>query len=308
MVQDQLVEYISSQMAAGVSRDTIKNTLTGAGWQAADVEDTLKKVESTKTSQPITTPSTAATVATSAKPLGPQTIKMSDLISTSDPVMSSGAATSTKPSSISSSSVSSSQKVFTGASPVQVKPGATSYTAAGFSDKPRSSHGALITEIILGVLVVGIGALAGYLYFQNNTLNAQVAAANTTNGSSAQQLVTLQKSSQASTTAMQSQIATLSNNNSELQAELSFYAVPPNTSSGVTSTATLNGTLSGGGKLPYLITATYGAKIYISNSKDASVTLELAPIAANSSTASFTGIYLPGADSMTLTAVNGTSL
>jgi uncharacterized protein Smg (DUF494 family) len=45
MVQDSLVEYISSQMKAGISRDAIKASLVGAGWQAADVEDTLKKVE-----------------------------------------------------------------------------------------------------------------------------------------------------------------------------------------------------------------------------------------------------------------------
>jgi len=45
MVQDQLVDYISSQLKANASRDTIKAALTGAGWEAADVEDTLKKVE-----------------------------------------------------------------------------------------------------------------------------------------------------------------------------------------------------------------------------------------------------------------------
>ena len=45
MVQDQLVEYISSQMKLGIARDAIKSALVGVGWAPLDVEDTLKKVE-----------------------------------------------------------------------------------------------------------------------------------------------------------------------------------------------------------------------------------------------------------------------
>ena len=53
MIQDQLVEYISSQMKLGVSRDAIKSALAGVGWQVADIEDSLKKVEGAAV-QPIT--------------------------------------------------------------------------------------------------------------------------------------------------------------------------------------------------------------------------------------------------------------
>ena len=45
MVQDQLVEYVSSQLKLGISRDAVKAALTGVGWAPLDVEDTLKKVE-----------------------------------------------------------------------------------------------------------------------------------------------------------------------------------------------------------------------------------------------------------------------
>ena len=45
MIQDQLVDYIATQKKAGVARDAIAAALVGVGWQAADVEDTLKKVE-----------------------------------------------------------------------------------------------------------------------------------------------------------------------------------------------------------------------------------------------------------------------
>jgi hypothetical protein len=302
MIQDQLVEYINSQMKTGVSRDTIKSTLITAGWQATDVEDTLAKVESTSSSQPITampsslgaSPVSVAAVS-SSKPAS-QTIKMSDLIATSDPATM--------------STSNNSQKVFavSGPKPIEAKPGATSYSAKDFSPSPKTSHGALITEIVLGILVVAIGALAGYLYFQNNTLNSQVAKLNSQSSGNSSQLATLQQNVAASTTAWTAQLATANGQNKELQTELSFYAVPAGNSGTATSSATLSGMITGGDKVPYLITATYGAKIYISNSKAANVIAALQPLEASSTTATFTGTYLPGADSLTLTAVNGTAL
>jgi hypothetical protein len=303
MIEDQLVEYISSQMKSGTSRDTIKNTLVTAGWQPADVEDTLQKVESVKMSQPITASPSAATSpisSISAKPAGPQNIKMSDLISTSDPITTFATSPTTS---------SASQKAFTNPKPVaEIKPGATSYFAKEFKEKPPSSHGALITEIILGVLVIGIGAFAGYLFFKDNALSSQVATLTTQNSANASTLTALQQDLTASTTAWMAQIGTVNGQSKDLQTELSFYAVPAGVSPDVTSTATLNGSVSGGGKIPYLITATYGAKIYISNSKDLDVVAALQPLVASSTAGSFTGTYLPGADSITLTAVNGTAL
>ena len=293
MIQDQLVDYISAQKKAGVSRDTIKNALVSAGWQAADVEDTLKKVEGGAVSQPIT----AKPIATTASSSAPQTMKMSDLISSSDPGTTSSVAT----------------KSFTGAQPATTKATttsttATSFSAKQFSEKPSSSHGALITEIVLGILVIAIGGLAGYLYFQNNALNAKIASANTTSGSATQQLAALQQAASASTTALTAGNNTLTAQNKELITELSFYVPATNTTLGVTSTVSLSGILSGGGKSPYIIKATYGAKVYISNSKDANVIAALAPFATSTAAINFDGTYVPGADSMTVTAVNGTAL
>ena len=73
MVQESIVEYINAQMKLGVSRDTIKTTLTGAGWVVADVEDTLKKVELAKIAQPISAVSAMPLVSSSpaAKPMEP---------------------------------------------------------------------------------------------------------------------------------------------------------------------------------------------------------------------------------------------
>src|SRR5258708_3557009 len=94
MVQDQLVDYISSQMKLGVTRDAIKSSLVGAGWQAMDVEDTLKKAEGAKTVLPAVTSSSMSsskagsafpsTGMSSSKPSDASVIRVSDLISTPD--------------------------------------------------------------------------------------------------------------------------------------------------------------------------------------------------------------------------------
>ena len=108
MVQDQLVEYISTQLKLGVSRDAIKSALTGVGWVSLDVEDTLKKVEGATTpasAQPTVAPkmvqpassvaaaapakfvsfSMPGTVASPTKNSEPQTVRVSDLVSTVAP-------------------------------------------------------------------------------------------------------------------------------------------------------------------------------------------------------------------------------
>jgi len=46
MIQSSLIDYVVAQKKAGVSREVIASALVGVGWQATDVEDTLKKVES----------------------------------------------------------------------------------------------------------------------------------------------------------------------------------------------------------------------------------------------------------------------
>jgi hypothetical protein len=323
MIQDQLVDYINSQFKTGASRDAIKATLVGAGWQAADVEDTLKKVEAIKMSQPITqAPVTVSTApitvtsvvsATSVKP-DPQIIKVSDLVSAADPAISIKSAAP-------ASATMAAAKGATPKSPLTgpvstVKPATiaantsksqNTFMAAGYSDKPHNAHGALITEIALGIVILAVAAFAGFLYLQNGTLSAKLATLNGQSSGVTSQLTTLQAQYNASTTALNAQASMLGVQNIELQTELSFYAAPSSTVPGATSTASLNGVVLGGGKVPYTITAMYGAKIYVSNSKATSVIAALTPLVASSS-AQFSGSYVPGSDNIILTSVNGTAL
>ena len=331
MVQESIVDYINSQMKLGVSRDNIKTTLTGAGWAAADVEDTLKKVELAKTSQPISAMPMSA-ISSAAKPAEPaitsriitpvggpaaagpepQTIKVSDLISASPSTPAAMPASAAKSSTPASKSPLTGPAAPSTATPAGIRSGntfqATSYSGA----KPHGSHGALITEIVLGVVIVLIAGFAGFLFMQNNSLNSQLSALNGQSAGVNSQLSALQAQVAASTTALTAQVSSLTGETKEMQTELSFYAAPSNTASGATSTATVSGIVTGGGKAPYVIMATYGAKIYVANSKTANVIAALAPLMAGTSTpattAQFSGTYVPGSDSMTLTAVNGTSL
>ncbi len=350
MVQESIVEYINSQMKLGVSRDSIKATLTGAGWVAADVEDTLKKVESAKVSQPmpsmatgpaaasvaprIVTPVTASP-AVDTKGSAPQMLKVSDLVSPSAASPASApAAKSASPTSPTSPTPSASKSPLTGQAPAKnpsfvmpegIKPGNTFQTSSYPGMKPRASRGALITEIVLAVVVVIVAGFAGFLFMQNNSLNAQLGALNGQSSGVNSKLSTLQEQVAASTTALTAQVASLTGDKQELQTELSFLVAPSGAVPGATSTATLNGIVSGGGKTSYVITATYGAKVYVANSKAAAVIAALAPLMAHAGTAStsttasstpaapaataqFTGVYVPGSDAITLTAVNGTAL
>jgi hypothetical protein len=345
MVQESIVEYINAQMKLGVSRDTIKTTLTGAGWVAADVEDTLKKVELAKMTQPISAVSAmpsvssspaakpftpASTVSTGSASPAPQTIRVSDLVSSStssSPVMK-------------SSTMPASKSPLTGPAPASVampagKKTKDTFQAASYPGaKPHGSHGMLVTDIVLIVIIIAVGGIAGFLYMQNNSLNSQLGALNGQSLGVNSQLSALQAQVAASTTALTAQVSSLTTQTQELQTELSFFAVPTGAMPGATSTATISGTVSAG-KTGYIVTAMYGVKIYVANSKVASVIAALAPLMATatstapasaSSTASstptaptvipatpataaqFSGTYIPGSDTITLTAINGTPI
>lgn len=332
MIQESIVEYINAQMKLGVSRDTIKSTLTGAGWVAVDVDDTFKKIDSAKMAQPISAmPATASP--TAAKPIesvittkpfvstapagnggsAPQTIRVSDLVSSSSaPVMMTAkpAAATTAP------AVKSS---LTGpAAPTGVK-SPNSYQASTYSAvKPHGSHGAVITDIVLVIVIIAVGAFAGFLYVQNKNLNTQLGSLNGQSSGVTSQLSALQAAAASSTVALTAQVSSLNSEVQELQTELAFYAAPSGTTPGATSTVAVSGVVSGGGKLPYAITAQYGAKISVANSKVAAVISALVPLMATAGTTStpahpavtaqFSGTYAPGVDSIILTAINGTAI
>jgi cell division protein FtsB len=322
MIQESIVDYINAQMKLGVSRDAVKATLTGAGWVAVDVEDTFKKIDSAKMAQPISAMPSASPVtkptepAIASKPMtpvgmatnpGPQTIKVSDLVSSAAaPVVM-----TTKP-------VATRSPLTGPAAPMGTK-SPNSYQASAYHGaKPHESRSALVIDIVLIVVIIAVGAFAGFLYVQNKNLNTQLSSLNGQSSGVTSQLSALQAEVAASTTALTAQVSSLDSEIQDLQTELAFYAAPSGTTPGATSTVTVSGIVSGGGKLSYAITAMYGAKIYVANSKVASVISALVPLMATvgttstpatpAITAQFSGTYVPGSDSITLTAVNGAAI
>lgn len=317
MVQDQLVEYIRSQLKAGVSVDAVRAALVGAGWQPVDVDDTMKKVQSgagpaapasvaVSASQPkaVTASSSTPSSAPASTPVssGPQVIRVSDLVSSSSmgASMMSGAKTDSVISKISagtsktSSSVAGSGTASSGASPVSPV-------------KIKKSRAGL-TEGVLGILLIVCAAAAIFFFFENKGLSDQITSLNSQSGGVASQLSALQAQMNATTTALEGQVASMQAANSELALELSFYVVPPDATSTTGFASALGGTVSGGGAKAYTIMTTDGAKVSVANSKDARVVALLQPLVGSTTTSQFAGNYTYGVPSITLTAVNGTSV
>jgi hypothetical protein len=300
MVQDQLVEYINSQLKAGTSAETIKATLVAAGWQSVDVDDTLKKVQSPATAG-ASSPASTAAVASSAGPktistvkLEPQTIRVSDLVSASDKTVS---ASATKPA---DAKAEATKKFLTPNSSPQTMGSQAPKTSSS------SSRGPITIEIILGVLMLVFGALAVYFFLANQGLSGQIATLTAQSTGVSAQVSTLQGQLDASTTALTAEVASATANSQSLALDLSFYAAPLGTAATSTSTTILAGTVSGSSR-SYVITTPNGAKVYVANSKDPRVVTLMQPL-VGTTTVQFGGTYIPGADTITLTVINGVSL
>lgn len=330
MVQDQLVEYINTQLKSGVSADSIKTTLVGAGWQAADVDDTMKKVQppqgataaaapagisiaqaaaqvQVQPQQPKAASSFSVGSIGAAQKAEPQVIRVSDLVSASGPAKP--AAAQAQPMQVSSAKTDAVMaKIASGAANGAKTAGPAAMMASNAVATPGVKKSrAIEVETILGILMVIFGAAAAFFYFQNSSLSSQIAALNGTSGGAASALTTLQGQFEASTTALNAAIASANAEKSALALDLSFLMVPSGMPATTTFTAALQGTVSGGGKLFYAITTPHGVKVFVANSKDARVISLLQPLVGTTSV-QLAGNYIPGVASITLTAVNGTSV
>lgn len=313
MVQDQLTEYISSQLKLGVSRDAVKSALIAAGWGADDVEDTLKKVggggspvmqsPSTATTTPANTTSQVAAAkqpftggafsvnSPSSSQSGQQSIRVSDLVSASGAAGPAAGAAKKTPAS------------------------AAVTTGAVTGTKPKAAWGGRIASIAEIVVIVALGGLAGYLYFQNAGLATKVTALSGQSTDVTSQISGLNSQVQAlnaSNTALTAAAGSLTKENADLQTNLSFLAAPVSTgtSTPATTTVSVTGTLAQ--KRPsYILTTAYGVVVYVKNSADARVVAVLQPLVSSTAPAGpveLTGTHVQGSQYLTVTAVNGTPL
>jgi hypothetical protein len=186
---------------------------------------------------------------------------------------------------------------------------AAQFSAARASEPVKASKMGLILGIAAGVVILGMGGLIGYLYMQNSNLSSRVAAAVSVGAATTQpsaanndQVAALT----ASNTALLAQVSSTNAAMQQLSLYLSFYAVPTSTAAATPVPVTLSGVITGGGKLPYAITTSFGVKVYVSNWKDAKLVAILQPIVGSSTQLS--GTFIPGSDSMTVNTINGASV
>ena len=322
MVQDQLVEYISSQVKLGISREAIKSALTGVGWAPLDVEDTLKKVEGgTVLAQPIgaqkmTEPAAASpkfvsfsapgTAAPQTKNPEPQTIRVSDLVSSVTPTSSMPAQTAPK-------IISSVAAIGT----AKATPIAKDQSAKGFFAGPsmvstvpmgQKKKGIGWLGIVAIVLIVLLGAFAGYLFMKNGSLDSQLQALNGQNQGAVQNAASQIQALNASNTALATRISSLTTANQDLALNLSFFTIPLNLPQPVTSSpVSVSGVLAAGlGKNTYIVTTPYGVKAYVKNSSDAAIAALLQPLLGGA--VQIAGTYVPGTPNITVTSVNGSQV
>ena len=335
MVQDQLVEYISSQLKLGVSRDAIKSALTGVGWAPLDVEDTLKKVEggaapasapaqaamAQKTASPmmgtaaassspkIVSFSAGPSVAAGSPSMGPsqtkgpepQTVRVSDLVSSVAPASGSPAA-SARP-----VSIGAKEAATPAGAAVQPKISA----GGSFSGGAVMASGAMAAkkkgvnwvEVIVVVLLIVFIGFSGYLFFQNNNLNGQLKAASGQSASVSQGSAAAIQALNASNTALTAEVASATAANQDLALNLSFLAAPASAATSATA-ATVSGTLSAGPtRGSYMIVTSYGVKVYVKNFADKNVAAALQPLLGT--TVQLGGTYIPGTPNLTVATVNG---
>lgn len=309
MIQDQLVEYISTQLKAGVSAEATKTVLVAAGWQAVDVDDTLKKVQAPQGAATSSTFASTANVRPQAQPQmqaqQPQVIRVSDLVSTSSSPVDASAKKFTVSSMAQPMQVSSPKTDAVMARIATSASGATNIASSNaYAVSPKKSH-ALATETLLGILMILFGATAAFFFFENMSLSSQISALNGTGTNATSQLSTLQNQLNASSTEFQTEIASATAANAALALNLSFLMVPTGTTVTTTQISSLQGTVSLGTK--YVITTPYGVKVSVANSKDTNVIALLKPLIGVTTPAHFAGTYVPGTASITLTSVNDVS-
>jgi hypothetical protein len=301
------------------------------GWQAGDVEDTLKKIEGDK-AQPavmaaqqitmaqkpsvqVVQPASSSAASPISKPSSPfASFSPSDIIGGTKNGLSQPA----RMNDVASPAQNQTKNFFDkkSVSTERVDAGKMNNAAkmmGGASEYPPKTKGGKVLKIVEAVVIVGLAALSGFLYFQNSALSAKVNGLGGQSTDVASQIANLTAQVQAFTTSdanLNTQVSSLSTENADLQTNLSFVAIPISNPSSTASVATtteaqVSGILHGG-SASYTLTTSYGVKVYVKNSSDVKVSAALAPLVGTN--VQLSGTHLVGSANLTVTSVNGVSL
>jgi len=286
MINQQLVEYIKQQTQAGVSKDAVRKALSDAGWPPADVDDSVKAAE------------LAAPVGglTSASPVSRGTI---------DPVVAMGGAEAAA----AGPSLETARSGFSGASGNKffAKPVSPAGAMAEDDDDDHPSVKKLVMAMIaMGIVILVLAGALAFVYFNmsGRTASGQNAAPGAPDQVAPLQAQVAQLN--RSNADLAAQVASLNAMNADLASEAAFFAAPP--ANATSSAATVKGTLTGNGTLPFVLTTAHNLKIYVANYKDAKVQAVLLPLANGTTTVQLSGTHAAASPNLTVTAVNGAAL
>ncbi|MDO8664509.1 MAG: hypothetical protein Q7K44_03140 [Candidatus Liptonbacteria bacterium] len=311
----QLKDYIAEQTKLGVSKDMVKSALLGAGWKEDDINQAVTEAESgpqeiaplkpASLVQPIQQikPAQSAQQTQSAQPA-----KSTEVSQAFKPVNMPGSfSTAAKDSPVSfiTSDIfkPKSEPVFqsldakskTSSNSPEAKPQVISMTQ---NDKSAAGMGDKILTISLGV--VSIILLGGNVYFflQNGGLRSNFDSLNNGKASSESQIASLTTDKKNLT----DEVGSLSKIITDLNSQISIFAVPADSSS-TTVSFDVVGMLGGGGKSLYSLTTSKNIVLFVKNSKDADVESVLKSLTGKQ--VGIGGTHQPESTQLTVTTVNG---
>lgn len=287
MANQQLVDYIKSQLQMGVPRESLKNTLLQTGWPEAEVRDAMDAAGGA--SAPAMTAAPVTPTVPRIGGAGPAVTPDIFQPKTSGPVFQSKSASP-----------------LGGAAPTSLVgrpagPSVQSAVAGGGGAvvlHASSRRGFVLVVIIL--LAVGAAAFFG---IRMVSLSAKVNALTSEASSFNMKLAALTKEKDDAARELEA----LKDEKNIYEQELSFVRAVTSTEpvTGVTST-TVSGVLSSGATLPYYLTTLHGLQVPLKNSRESKVNAALKPFFGK--IVAIDGTRSPNVRDLTVTAVNGTPI
>lgn len=297
-MNQQLIDYIKSQLQVGVGRDVIKGALLESGWADADITEALKQASGAQPASfgaahaaPATSPASAT--AKPAAAANGAVVMTSDIFQPkNEPVFDpkSVAQPAAKPQSVTvaATAVKRAEPVVVGA-------------AAAASSFGAKKPGISFATIALGVGFVVAAGAAVFLFMKQGDLAGQSAAldAARAEGDVAKQQVAALTQERDNLAA---QITQFQNANTALANDLAIFKIPEGTPAGATGNIVVTGSLrQTAGQ--YVVFTPNEVTVVVKNSRDAAVDAALKALVGN--TVTISGEHALGSREITVTAVNG---
>lgn len=298
MVNQQLFDYVKSQLQVGVGKDVIKNTLLESGWAEADVIEAMKQAGVAQAAHAATTGSVKLPDGKGPGVSGGPTSTTGGVTVTNDifqpknepafdPKVTAGPAFKSQPA------------IASGKSTGPVLAGA----AASVSYGGNKLSGSFVT-IALGLGFVVCAGAAIFFFMQKSDLAGQLApleAARTEADGLKQQLAAVQQEKEGLAT----QVTQLQQSNTALANDLAIFKVPDGTAPGAVGNIVVTGVLRQEGT-QFVVFTPNEVIVVVKNSKDAKVAAALQALVSNTVTVS--GDHTIGSREITVTTVNGAAI